>query len=366
MKQCCAIITLFLATPHATTPGIVWSKVCDTSKTRARTLNKQLLRATCQDDIIEVKQLIAEGANINYTNGDGITPLYHAVKNENQKMLRYLIQSGADVTLSANTPMSPLIHAVNSENVTIASLLLEAGAPINHTIYKHNSTPLWVAVHLEQIEMIQLLIKQGADITIRDSYGRTPEQVTENQEIKTLLTDHADTLCAHTWPDTLRKKLSHPLSTGNAHTLDTFTHHLNNTSEYTNAPEIYHYIAQQRRTAINKKPQKQLNQIKQLLTTIFNEQFLENKQQDECVICLEPHPHSPCIITTCCKQQKICGRCQADYQTTYRNPHQCPYCRDNDGLSDVCPLPLTPPSIWSQMAAAFMEGIKRLIPSENQ
>jgi hypothetical protein len=56
-----------------------------------------LINAIYSNDIETIKDLIKNGADVNYYDQDGNTPLYAAYKEKNIEILRYLIENGVDI-----------------------------------------------------------------------------------------------------------------------------------------------------------------------------------------------------------------------------------------------------------------------------
>ncbi|MEG4404945.1 ankyrin repeat domain-containing protein [Microcoleus sp. MON2_D5] len=127
-------------------------------------------------DRIKVAQtLIAKGADINartesqYFNR---TPLFFA---RSPEMAKLLIAKGADVNAKNKNGLTPL-HTARSK--AIAQILLSAGAKVN--IKEENArngkgtTLLHNAAKIGFKELVQQLIKDGANVAILDSEKRTP------------------------------------------------------------------------------------------------------------------------------------------------------------------------------------------------
>jgi hypothetical protein len=66
-----------------------------------------------------------------------------------------------------------------------AALLIENGADVNGT-GEMSYTPLHYAVNYKHMDVIQLLLQNGADATIKNDFGKTACD-TQNVEIKKLL-----------------------------------------------------------------------------------------------------------------------------------------------------------------------------------
>jgi ankyrin repeat protein/serine/threonine protein kinase len=127
-------------------------------------------------DRIKVAQtLIAKGADINAWTGSQYfnrTPLFFA---RSPEMAKLLIAKGADVNAKNKNGLTPL-HTARSK--AIAQILLSAGAKVN--IKEENArngkgtTLLHNAAKIGFKELVQQLIKDGANVAILDSEKRTP------------------------------------------------------------------------------------------------------------------------------------------------------------------------------------------------
>lgn len=79
-----------------------------------------------------------------------------------------------------DTRMLSVFEASRQGNLATMELLLKAGVDVNHVPPRTASdrsesisTLLHTAVEYEQLHMVQLLLKHGADAEIRDSWGRS-------------------------------------------------------------------------------------------------------------------------------------------------------------------------------------------------
>jgi ankyrin repeat protein len=137
--------------------------------------NRSLFEAIRKGDVEQVRQLIAEGADIDAKWGDTSTtekediaddtPLYYAVDANNMDLVKLLVEAGADVNAGS---WPPLFGAVDKNNTAIAEYLIDHGANIN--VYPLGGSlegwgPLQeTAVINNSIEMAKLLIAKGGDI----------------------------------------------------------------------------------------------------------------------------------------------------------------------------------------------------------
>jgi ankyrin repeat protein len=117
--------------------------------------------------------LLNQGMNPNIQNDDGRTPLYMAVAQcYPAKFFERLFKAGADPNIPDNGGATP-IFCCNNRDIDI---FLSHGANINHQNYKGN-TALHEMIKMGDHDFAQCLIQRGADITIRNKDGLTPNDL---------------------------------------------------------------------------------------------------------------------------------------------------------------------------------------------
>jgi ankyrin repeat protein len=125
-----------------------------------------------------VKMLLAAGADVNAVNQEGKSVLGFAARAHPPAMVKMLLDAKADP--NGGTLDTPLLGAAYERDTNPATLLLQAGANPNvngavdwrdHSLGFHydgssgrgRATPLWLAIDLDQLPMVQLLLKFKAD-----------------------------------------------------------------------------------------------------------------------------------------------------------------------------------------------------------
>ncbi len=182
-------------------------------------LNQELIQAAERGEKAKVKQLLHEGASINATDDQGTTAVLAATYSNEVETVRLLIEKGADINKQDNRLDNVLLYAGAEGLLDIVKLALEANADTSltnrfggtalipaaerghvdvvkelltnsDTDVNHINNLHWTAL-MEAVvlsdggkahqEIIQLLIKYGADVTIADKDGVTPLEHAKNK-----------------------------------------------------------------------------------------------------------------------------------------------------------------------------------------
>lgn len=115
----------------------------------------------------EVTRLIAQGANVNATQPDGMTALLWATHYDQTDWALALLNAHADPTACNQYQVFPLALACRNGNPTIVRALLEAGENANRRS-GGAETVLMTASRTGNVDVVQLLLKHGADVNARD------------------------------------------------------------------------------------------------------------------------------------------------------------------------------------------------------
>ncbi|XP_033210213.1 putative ankyrin repeat protein RF_0381 [Belonocnema kinseyi] len=122
---------------------------------------------------------------INQKNASEETPLHFAALHGREYQVKELLRLGADVNAKSFSGETPLHWAIVKRRVKIVEILVDNGAVDSFTSF--GSTPLHCAVNAgnckfsgdsresfeDFLSIIEILLKKGADVSARDSEGKT-------------------------------------------------------------------------------------------------------------------------------------------------------------------------------------------------
>jgi hypothetical protein len=132
-----------------------------------------LLIAILDDDVAQVRDLLARGADINALDkGMDSTALGGAVSRGNPELVQVLINAGADPNVKNGSEQTALMRLNERSSVEIVRALLDAGAKVNHKD-EDGDTALHEAAALEKTEILQALLDSGAKVNARNKEGKT-------------------------------------------------------------------------------------------------------------------------------------------------------------------------------------------------
>lgn len=111
--------------------------------------------------------------NYNTRDGDGLTPIFYAVLQDELESAELLIRNGANVNIKTRDGETPLMWACAFGNEDMAALLIEGGANIM-VRDKNNGTVLSWACIGGAPGVVRLMLQNGLDPNARDKMGHTP------------------------------------------------------------------------------------------------------------------------------------------------------------------------------------------------
>lgn len=125
-----------------------------------------------ENDYLAAKKLIKDGADLNDRTEAGESVLAYALKSKcDQDMLELLIENGADLFYTDDEGVSIFDFAITYNNTYVIRLLLEKGIDVNETSRRSGFTALMAAVCYGRSAIVKMLLDAGADIHAVDSKG---------------------------------------------------------------------------------------------------------------------------------------------------------------------------------------------------
>jgi len=154
-------------------------KMIDTGKVFENKDVAKLAGAVRRGDVEQIKLLVQAGVNPDAKSIDGavlekeITLLEWAILCQNKKGFAALLEAGADpLTDKGSSSDSPLLHFTAMINdPDYLAILLKHGVDPNLRDVRNGDTALFEAI--DKPKHVQLLLHAGADIHIKDNFGRT-------------------------------------------------------------------------------------------------------------------------------------------------------------------------------------------------
>lgn len=115
-------------------------------------------------------------------------------------LVHLLLEHGADAHGRPGAPRTPLHLAVNKGKVGVASMLIDRGAVVDSVSSIDGATPLLIAVIKEDMDMVTLLLRHGADPKMRMAadVGAHGNPAWSNKDACDLAHMDANHLLAHT------------------------------------------------------------------------------------------------------------------------------------------------------------------------
>ena len=133
-----------------------------------------LLWAAHWNDVDLAEQLLGAGARVNAADDHGVTPLARACENASEEMVGRLLEADADPNAAQVNGLTPLMTAARTGNVDVVHALLSRGADVNAVTTVTRETALTWAVAARRVEMVRLLVNNGADVHSNSGQAFSP------------------------------------------------------------------------------------------------------------------------------------------------------------------------------------------------
>ena len=128
-------------------------------------LNNEFIKAVQNNNLSEMKKLLAKGADINYVdNSNNLCALSYAAYLNNIDITLFLIKNGANIEGNVKNPNSPIGFAILNNNVNIVELFIKSGIDPNFAWKGRGGTLLTQAVQMGKLEVVMALLRHGANV----------------------------------------------------------------------------------------------------------------------------------------------------------------------------------------------------------
>ncbi len=119
----------------------------------------------------QITVLLGRGADANFRDNIGKTPLIYAAMNGHVDAIKMLIKAGAKVN-AANKGMTAMTWAAHYGHAEVIRCLLNEDASVNKRD-RNGRTVLMHAAYYGKVDVIKTLFNYGADFSAKDKYGWT-------------------------------------------------------------------------------------------------------------------------------------------------------------------------------------------------
>lgn len=137
-------------------------------------LSRSLLDACSENDMTAVRKLLGENSTINEGTDDGDSLLSLACSAGYFELAQVLLAMSAQVEdRGQKNDCTPLMEAASAGHVDIIELLLKHGADVNAQSSTGN-TPLMYACAGGHVAAVKLLLSNGANVEDHNENGHTP------------------------------------------------------------------------------------------------------------------------------------------------------------------------------------------------
>ncbi len=143
---------------------------------------KALLEAIEHDALVKMRALLEEGINLEQPiiigeeyeldEPDEIGLLFYAIRTHaSLEAIELLLEYGVDIHQLDDDNISAIDTAIKFKRKDIVQLCIDKGMDLNSTKRRSGILPLLLAACFSDTEMVELLLKNGADLNAADASG---------------------------------------------------------------------------------------------------------------------------------------------------------------------------------------------------
>jgi ankyrin repeat protein len=151
-------------------------------------LSEKAIHSVKTADLATLRDLLTQGVGVDTRDDAGSTLLMLAAGRGHTKVARFLVEQGADIhTLDGQMGVTPLHRAAQSGDVVLLKLFLQGGAFIDDQSAVNGHTPLLDAAFYKRYEAFAFLLKNDANLELRNTLGLSVKDWAVRQKDATLL-----------------------------------------------------------------------------------------------------------------------------------------------------------------------------------
>ena len=136
-------------------------------------LNQALMEAAVNGDTTSIRWLIRNGADVDATSVENISPLMFAIANNHKDAVRVILEYNPGINIESGYSETPLLIAVKNQNLEIAEMLIRDSADVNMAD-RFGATPLHYAAIYGYFYMVDMLLYYNAAVYMKSDDGVTP------------------------------------------------------------------------------------------------------------------------------------------------------------------------------------------------
>jgi len=160
---------------------------------------EELIETIENDSIVKIKALCKAGLDLSLPidagleygldDPDYMPVLFFAIrKHTSLEFIEVLLENGLNITDVDDDGLSAIDIAIKFKREDVVNFCLEKGMDINSTSRKSGITPIVLASCFNNISMVELLLKNGADINAQDSNGMSAKDYAKKLGQKKMIT----------------------------------------------------------------------------------------------------------------------------------------------------------------------------------
>ena len=134
---------------------------------------QELMEAAYLGQLEEVERLVSAGTAVDFADPEQRTPLMVAAFNGHTPVIQFLVEKGAKLDARDSNGRTALMYASSGPFEEAVAYLLEQGAAVNAQGTLEGFTALMTAASEGLLEVVRLLLANGADPSVVDEDGDT-------------------------------------------------------------------------------------------------------------------------------------------------------------------------------------------------